>query len=93
MKKLVILALLSFTCIPAFATFSVDLPIVTHAIGATATFYTSMDVTNNTAQPTGVNFEYVSSDLTVDVSGTLVAAIGARGNFHTDDVLGTLTSQ
>lgn len=93
MKKLAIVILLSFTCIPAFATFSVDLPIVTHAIGATATFYTSMDVTNNTAQPTGVNFEYVSSDLTVDVSGTLVAALGTRGNFHTDDVLGTLASQ
>jgi hypothetical protein len=79
--------------IPAFATFSVDLPVVTHAVGATATFYTSMDVTNNTSQPTGVNFEYVSSDLAVDVSGTLVVALNPRGNFHTDDVLGALAAQ
>ena len=92
MKKLFIVALCLFA-VPAFAVFSVDLPIVTHAVGASATFYTSMDVTNNTAQPTGVNFEYVSSDLAVDVSGTLVAVLGAHGNFHTDDVLGTLASQ
>src|SRR6266487_6211206 len=84
MKKLFIVALCLFA-VPAFAVFSVDLPIVTHAVGASATFYTSMDVTNNTAQPTGVNYEYVSSDLSVDVSGTLVAALGAHGNFHTDD--------
>ncbi len=93
MKTLAIVILFSFVTLPAFAVFSVDLPIVTHAVGASATFYTSMDITNNTAQPTGVNFEYVSSDLSVDVSGTLVAALGPRGNFHTDDVLGTLASQ
>jgi hypothetical protein len=93
MKKLAVIMLLSFVTLPAFAVFSVDLPIVTHAVGASATFYTSMDVTNNTAQATGVNFEYVSSDLTVDVSGTLVAALGPRGNFHTDDVLATLAAQ
>ena len=92
MKKLFAIAIGLFA-LPAFATFSVDLPIVTHAVGATATFYTSMDVTNHTNQPTGVNFEYVSSDLSVDVSGTLVAALGPYGNFHTDDVLGTLASQ
>lgn len=92
MKGLALVALLSIAALPAFAVFSVDLPVVTHAVGATATFYTSMDVTNNTAQPTGVNFEYVSSDLSVDVSGTLTAALGPRGNFHTDDVLATLAS-
>ena len=92
MKQLFVVVLCLFT-VPAFAIFSVDLPVVTHAVGASATFYTSMDVTNNTAQPTGVNFEYVSSDLAVDVSGTLVAVLGSRGNFHTNDVLGTLASQ
>src|SRR5260370_2799807 len=92
MKQLVVVVLCLFT-VPAFAIFSGDLPVVTHAVGASATFYTSMDVTNNTAQPTGVNFEYVSSDLAVDVSGTLVAVLGSRGNFHTNDVLGTLASQ
>jgi hypothetical protein len=93
MKNPLVAILVSVLACPAFAIFSVDLPIVTHAVGASATFYTSMDVTNNTSQPTGVNFEYVSSDLAVDVSGTLVAALGPRGNFHTDDVLGTLASQ
>jgi len=93
MKNCAILIFVSLITVPSFAVFSVDLPIVTHAVGASATFYTSMDVTNNTAQPTGVNYEYVSSDLAVDVSGTLVAALGAHGNFHTNDVLGTLASQ
>ena len=92
MKKLFALVLCLFA-VPAFAIFSVDLPVVTHVAGATTTFFTSMDVTNNTAQATGVNFEYVSSDLSVDVSGTLVAALGAHGNFHTDDVLATLAAQ
>ena len=92
MKKLFMLALCLFA-VPAFAVFSIDLPIVTHATGATTTFYTSMDVTNNSSQPTGVNFEYVSAGLDVDVSGTLVAVLGPHGNFHTDDVLGTLASQ
>lgn len=92
MKKFALALLISLVTFPAFAVFSVDLPVVTHAVGATATFYTSMDVTNNTAQPTGVNYEYVSSDLSVDVSGTLTAALGPHGNFHSDDVLGTLAS-
>src|SRR5512142_58707 len=93
MKKFALALLISLVTFPAFAVFSVDLPIVTHAVGASATFYTSMDVTNNTAQPTGVNFEYVSSDGSVDVSGTLVTALGPHGNFHSDDVLGTLASK
>jgi hypothetical protein len=93
MKNLIVLTLICLFALPAFAIFSVDLPIVTHAVGATATFYTSMDVTNNSNQTTGVNYEYVSSDLAVDVRGTLVAALGPHGNFHTDDVLGVLASQ
>jgi hypothetical protein len=92
MKKLFVVALCLFA-VPAFAIFSVDLPVVTHVAGATTTLFTSMDFTNNTAEPTRVNFEYVSSDLSVDVSGTLVAALGAHGNFHTDDVLATLASK
>ncbi len=78
---------------PLMAAFAVDLPIVTHAAGATTTFYTSLDVTNNTSQPTGVSFEYISSDLSVDAVGTLTATLGGHGNFHTDDVLGFLGSQ
>lgn len=78
---------------PAFASFAVDLPIVTHAVGATTTFYTSIDVTNNTGQATGVNFEYISSDLSVDAVGALVTTLGPHGNFHSDDILGYLNSQ
>ncbi len=92
MKINALLLITCFVAASAFGTFSVDLPVVTHVAGATTTFYTSMDITNNTAQPTGVNYEYVSSDLSVDARGTLIPALGAHGNFHTDDVLAALQS-
>jgi hypothetical protein len=78
--------------VPAFAAFAVDLPVVTHVQGASATFYTSLDVTNHTTAMTGVSFEYISSDLSVDAIGNL-PALGPNGNFHTDDVLTYLASQ
>ena len=91
MKRLTAI-LFAFLCTPAFAAFSVDLPIVTRAQGATTTFYTSIDITNNAPQPTDVAFEYISSDLSIDITGTLVRNLGGRGNFHQDDLMLYLAS-
>ena len=77
---------------PAFASFSVDLPIVTRAQGATTTFYTSIDITNNAAQPTDVMYEYISADLSIDASGTLIRNLAGRANFHQDDLMAYLAS-
>ena len=76
------------TLLPArlFAAFAVDLPVVTHVQGASATFYTSLDVTNHSSASTAVSFEYISSDLSVDAVGTL-PSLGPHANFHTDDIL------
>ncbi len=93
MKKIPMLIICALLTRPLMAAFAVDLPVVTHVAGATTTFYTSLDVTNNTAQVTGVSFEYISSDLTVDAVGMLTASLGPHGNFHTDDVLTYLASQ
>lgn len=76
----------------AFGAFSVDLPIVTRAQGATTTFYTSIDITNNAPQPTDVTYEYISADLSIDVTGTLVRNLAGRGNFHQDDLMQYLAS-
>jgi hypothetical protein len=78
--------------VSAFGAFSVDLPIVTRSRGATTTFYTSIDITNHAPQPTDVSFEYISADLSIDVSGTLVRNLGGRGNFHQDDLMLYLAS-
>ena len=75
----------------AHAGFAVDLPIVTHTTGTSTTFFTSIDVTNHTSQTTDVNFEYIANDLSVDALGKLTT-LGARGNFHTDDILTYLAS-
>lgn len=77
---------------PMFGAFSVDLPIVTRAQGATTTFYTSIDITNNAPQPTDVSYEYISADLSIDVSGTLVRNLAGHGNFHQDDLMLYLAS-
>jgi len=84
--------LLAALGVPAFGAFSVDLPIVTRARGATTTFYTSIDITNNAPQPTDVGYEYISADLSIDVSGTLVRNLAGRGNFHQDDLMLYLAS-
>ena len=78
---------------PLLASFAIDLPVVTHVAGATTTFYTSLDVTNNTAQSTAVSFEYIASDLSVDAVGPLVTTLGPSGNFHTDDLLTYFAAQ
>lgn len=76
----------------AYASFSIDLPIVTHSKGVSTTFYTALDITNNTTQSVDVNFEYVANDLSVVTGGTLTT-LGPHGNFHTDDLLPYLASQ
>lgn len=92
MKKTILIILSLICALPAFAGFNVDLPVVTHAQGASATFYTSLDVTNHTTATTGAAFEYISSDLSVDAVGNF-PSLGPHGNFHTDDVLGYLAGQ
>jgi len=92
MKTTMLIILSLIGGLPAFAAFNVDLPIVTHAQGATTIFYTSLDVTNHTTATTGVSFEYISSDLSVDAVGSF-PALGPHGNFHTDDVLTYLANQ
>lgn len=73
--------------------FSLFFPIVTRARGASTTFYTTLDVTNN--QPsatTDVLFNYRSADGTINKSGTLTT-LGDFGNFHTDDFLQLLVTR
>lgn len=91
-KPLSLLAISLFAAHPLFASFAVDLPVVVHAQGATTVFYTSLDVSNHTSAATGVSFEYISSDLSVDATGSF-PQLGAYGNFHTDDILGYLANQ
>ena len=91
--RIAILALVVSTCVvPMYGAFTVDLPVVTHVQGATTIFYTSIDITNNTAQPTDVSYQYLSADRTIDVSGTLVRNLGGHGNFHQEDILQYLAS-
>jgi len=86
--KTAIFFVLASTCVmPAFAAFTVDLPVVTHVQGATTVFYTSIDITNNAPQTTDVSYQYLSADRTIDVSGTLVHNLAGRGNFHQEDIL------
>jgi hypothetical protein len=73
--------------------FSADLPAVVRVQGATTFFYTSLDVTNNSAQPTDVLFEYISGDLAVDVAGSLVTGLAAHHSFHQDDFIEYLANQ
>lgn len=88
----VVLLLFSSLATPLFGAFSVDLPIVTRARGASTTFYTSIDITNHAPQPTDVSFEYISADLSISVSGTLVRNLPGRGNFHQEDLMLYLAS-
>ena len=92
MRKTVWVLATMLIALPAFANLSVDLPVVTHVQGATTVFYTSLDVTNNTGASTGVGFEYISSDLSIDAIGSL-PTLGPHANFHIDDVLTYLGAQ
>ena len=70
--------------------FSVDLPIVGRVHGAT-TFFTALDITNNSNQPTDVEFEYVPADGSAPRSG-LFGTLAPLDNIHTDDFLQSLAS-
>jgi hypothetical protein len=99
MRHLHVLLLVILVAAPIFGAFSVDLPVVTRSQGATTTFYTSIDITNHVAQPTDVTFEYLSADLSISISGTLVKNLAGHGNFHQEDLMlylsaiGVLTPQ
>ncbi len=71
----------------AFAGFAVDLPLVAGLQGVSTRFYTAVDITNRTSQATDVAFEYIATDLSVDVAGTLVAGLAGNSNFHSDDII------
>src|SRR4051794_31701155 len=68
--------------------FSVDLPIVGRVHGAT-TFFTALDVTNNSNQPTDVEFEYVPADGSAPRSG-LLGTLAPLDNLHVDDFVQSL---
>ena len=93
MKTRLVVAFLFLAAPAAFASFAVDFPIVTRAQGATATFYTAIDVSNHSSLPTDVTFEYISADLSVDAVGTLVSGLQPHANFHQDDFIAYLGSQ
>lgn len=71
--------------------FSVDLPVVGRVQGATTTFFTSLDISNNTAQTTDVEFAYTPADGSALRSGTL-ATLNGFDNLHIDDFLASLQS-
>ena len=71
------------------AGFSVDFPIVGRVRGASTTFFTSLDITNNSAQPTDVDFFYTPADGSATRSGTL-GTLQGFDDIHTDDFLQSL---
>ena len=71
--------------------FSVDLPVVARTRGFSTTFFTSLDITNNTARPTDVDFSYTPADGSATRSGSFGTLLGFD-NIHTEDVLLSLAS-
>lgn len=71
------------------AGFSVDFPIVGRVRGTSTTFITSLDVTNNTAQPADVDFFYTPADGSATRSGTF-GTLQGFDDIHTDDFLQSL---
>jgi hypothetical protein len=71
--------------------FSVDLPIVGRVHGINTTFFTSLDVTNNTSSSTGVVFTWIPANGSAARSGTLTT-LGGFDNLHVDDFIGSLAS-
>jgi hypothetical protein len=65
--------------------FSVDLP------APPTTFFTSLDISNNTAQSTEVDFAYTPADGSAVRSGVL-GTLNGFDNLHIDDFLGSLES-
>jgi hypothetical protein len=71
--------------------FSVDLPIVGRVRGVTTTFFTALDITNNTPQSTDVEFFFTPADGSASRSG-LLATLAGFDNLHFDDFLQALVS-
>ena len=71
--------------------FSADLPVVGRVHGATTTFFTALDITNNTSQPTDVEFVFTPADGSTPRGGVL-ASLAGFDNAHFDDFLQALSS-
>src|SRR5579872_2629608 len=71
--------------------FSIDLPVVGRVQGATTTFFTSLDISNNTPQSTDVEFAFTPADGSAVRSGAL-ASLNGFDNLHIDDFLASLQS-
>jgi len=71
--------------------FSVDLPIVGRVRNATTTFFTALDITNNTSSTTDVVFTWIPADGGAARSG-LLTTLGGFDNLHLDDFIGALSS-
>jgi hypothetical protein len=71
--------------------FSVDLPIVGRVVGATTTFTTALDITNNSPQQTDVEFFFTPADGSAPHSG-LLTTLSGFDNLHFDDFLQALAS-
>ncbi len=71
--------------------FSVDLPIVGRVRGVSTTFFTALDVTNNTAMATDVVFSWIPADGSAARSG-LLTTLGGFDNLHIDDFIGEMAS-
>jgi hypothetical protein len=69
--------------------FSVDLPVVGRVRGVSTTFFTSLDVTNNTSSSTDVAFTWIPADGSAARSGMLTT-LGGFDNLHLDDFIGSL---
>src|SRR5512140_1404067 len=71
--------------------FSVDLPVVVRTPGVSTTFFTSLDITNNTNQPTEVEFFYTPANGSATRSGSFGTLL-EFDNIHTEDVILSLVS-
>src|SRR5512140_2451241 len=71
--------------------YSVDLPVVARTRGFSTAFFTSLDITNNTPDPTDVEFTYTPADGSATRSGSFGTLLGFD-NIHADDVLLALVS-
>ncbi|MFI5165735.1 MAG: hypothetical protein ACHQQS_03870 [Thermoanaerobaculales bacterium] len=87
MRRLLVALGVVVVAMPAFAGFAVDLPLVAGLQGVSTRFYTSVDITNKTSGPTDVAFEYIATDYSVDVAGTLITGLAGFANFHSDDII------
>ncbi len=71
--------------------FSVDLPVVGNVHGATAKFFTALDVTNNSPQSTDVEFFFTPADGSAPRTG-LLGTLNGFDNLHFDDFLQALAA-